>query len=456
MARIVIIGGGISGLSAAYDIHRDGHHQVTLLEASDRWGGKLVTHRQQGLLIEGGPDSVFTSKPWAVELMAELGLEAEFVEPIGSGFSILSGGKLHSVPRAMASLIPSANSALESIGFLSAAARRRIRSEGNVPKGTGGDETIASFFRRRFGNHFSKSLAEPLLAGIHAGDAEVLSMKALYPSYIGLEQKNGKLTFDAIPGAPVSGGAHSPRRAGFLTLKDGVQRLVDVLVARLDGADLRLNSRIDSLERVGDGHFQIGASATIDADAVIFSIPSYTVAKLLAGVAPDAAGQLASIRHASTAVVSLAYPIDAFPHGFHGNGFLVPADEPASITGCTFSSSKWPGRAPEGVGLLRAFMGRDRGLNVDEYSDEQLLQMAMETVTKQLGVQVEPVVCRVDRWTRAMPQYEVGHVELMERIEAALGDFPIFLAGGSFRGTGIPDCIKQGRHSARKVLDRFG
>jgi len=452
MARIVIIGGGIAGLSAAYDLQRDGRYKITLIESSNRLGGKILTHHSDGLLVEGGPDSVFTSKPWAVDLMTELGLEDEFVEPIGSGFSILVGGKLHAVPRAMASLIPSASSALESIGFLGAATRKRIRSESRVPKGTGDDETIASFFRRRFGTHFSKTLAEPLLAGIHAGDAEVLSMKALYPTYIGIEQKNGKLTMDSAPTASSAG--HGPRRPGFLTLRGGVQRLVDVLVDRLDGVDLRLNHRVSSIERTATGGFLILGADVIQADAIIFSIPSYSVGELLRDLAPEASELLAKIRHASTAVVSFAFPQSAFPHGFHGNGFLVPASEPAWITGCTFSSSKWPDRAPESTALLRAFMGRDGGLNVDDFTDANLVEMALETISKQLDVAVRPEWNQVDRWTHAMPQYELGHSDLMDQIESSIGDLPILLAGGSYRGTGIPDCIRQGRNAARLMLER--
>jgi len=454
MARIIVIGGGIAGLSAAYDLHREGRHQVTLLEATDRLGGKIVTHYSEQLIIEGGPDSVFTTKPWAVDLMEELGLGDELVEPIGGGFSLFVGGKLHTVPRALASLIPSASTALESIGFLGAAARKRIRSEGEIPKGTGDDESIASFFRRRFGSHFSKSLAEPLLAGIHAGDAEKLSMKALYPTYIGLEQKNGKLTMEGHPPAP---GAHNhgTRKPGFITLRGGLQRFVDVLEQQLQGADIRKGFRVDQLAISSTGTVIVSGTETLEADYVVLAIPAAASAKYLSGVAPEATNLLNRIRQASTAVVTLAVPLANIPKGLHDNGFLVPADEKIDITGCTYTSTKWPGRAPEDTALIRMFMGRDGGMDVRQHTDEQLSNMAFETLRKVLHVQGSPTYSQVDRWEDAMPQYALGHTDLMDGVEKELANLPILLAGGSYRGTGIPDCIRQGRQAAQTIQERL-
>ena len=455
MARIIIIGGGIAGLSAAYDACQDGKHQVTLIESSDRLGGKIITRYENDLVVEGGPDSVFTTKPWAVDLMVELGLESELEEPIGAGFSVLVGGKLHVVPRALASLMPSASTALESIGFLGATARKRILSEKVVEKGSGEDETIASFFRRRFGNRFSKTLAEPLLAGIHAGSADKLSMKALYPSYIGLEQKHGSLSAVSSAAPAIGAPSTSHRKPGFITLDGGLQRLVDVLVERLKSVDIRLNTLVEQIERNEDGSFRVNANEVLECDALIFAIPGYAAAPILSGIAPGAFEPLMGIRHGSTAVASFCYASSSFKNELHGNGFLVPADEPSSITGCTFSSLKWKHRAPDGSVLLRAFMGQDGGLNVDDYSDDQLLKMAVADFGKHLKVKAEPYYTRVDRWTKAMPQYEVGHTDRMDVIENAVGEMPILFAGCSYRGTGIPDCIRQGREAARSLNKRF-
>src|SRR5579862_5666624 len=239
MKRVVVIGGGITGLSAAYYLQKSGKAEVTLLDGSKRLGGKIVTERTGGLLLEFGPDSVFTAKPSAVELATELGMADEFIEPLQHDFSILVNGKLFHVPRSLASLMPGASSALEKAEFLGASARRRILRESETPKGDGSDESIASFFRRRFGKKFSSLLAEPLLAGIHGGDPEKLSMKALYPMYLGLEQKKGSLTGSQGAGGGDQGTAPSGhRRAGFLSFRGGMESLVDKLVGRLGGVTL--------------------------------------------------------------------------------------------------------------------------------------------------------------------------------------------------------------------------
>jgi len=445
MARIVIVGGGIAGLSAAYDLQRDGRHQVTLLERSDRLGGKIVSHRIDGMIVEGGPDSVFTTKPWAVDLMTELGLETEIEEPIGSGFSMLVDGKLHAVPRALASLIPSDSNAVEAVGFWDELSRRRIFSEIAVPKGDGSDESVAAFFRRRFGDRFSKTLAEPLLGGIQAGNPETLSMKALYPSYIGLEQKNGCLT--------ESGKAPSSGRSSFITLQGGLYRFVEAVAARLSGVDVRYNFEVAGIERSSTGLFRILGSDGLEADAIVLAISSFAAASLIRSLAPDAYDPLMRVRHTSTAVVSFAFRGGAFDKGLDGNGFLVPAGEPANITGCTYSSSKWPDRAPEGVALVRAFMGRDGGLNVDDFTDERLVETAQAELIRLLGARELPSARHLDRWTRSMPQYDLGHTHRMDQIEQAIGPLPILLAGCSYRGTGIPDCIRQGRQAAKRILD---
>ncbi len=450
MAKIGIIGGGIAGLSAAYDLSRDGTHQVTLFESSGRLGGKILTHSIDGMIVEGGPDSIFTSKPWAVQLMTELGLESDFEEPIGGGFSVMTNGKLHAVPRALAGLIPTASTALESVGFLSAAARKRITSEHTVKKGSGEDESVASFFRRRFGKHFSKTLAEPLLAGIHAGDAEKLSMKALYPTYIGLEQKHGSLS-GAVSNPSATPTGHAPKKAGFLTLRGGLAELVTALVQKLDSVDIRLSCSPKVLLQTETGiKIQISDSDSIEVDAVILAVPAYASAKLLSSIRQDASMLLSSIRHASTAVATVAFRASAFHRPLSGNGFLVPADEDSDVTGCTYSSLKWAGRAPQETILIRAFMGRDGGLNIDTLSDDELLTRAESSLRRLLDAHEAPIMSRVDRWSNAMPQYELGHLELMDKIESQLEGLPIQLAGTSYRGTGVPDCIRQGREAAER------
>lgn len=444
----MIIGAGISGLAAAYDLQKEGKIRVVLIESSALLGGKIQTSRDGVLLIEQGPDSIFTAKPWAVDLMTELGMESEFMEPLSSEFSILSKGKLHHVPRALASLMPAASGALEKVGFLSSSAKRRALQEGEVGKGDGKEESIASFFRRRFGRKFSEMVAEPLLAGTHAGDPERLSMAALYPSYVGMERDHGSI---AQAAATRAASHHGPRKPGFLTLRGGMGAFPRRLAESLDRVEVMTSTRVEALRRSGDGLVVETSAGEIRANKVLLCVPAYAAARLLEDLAPEAAERLAGIRFVSTAIVSLAYPRDAFKPELTGNGFLVPTSEPCPITGCTWSSNKWAGRAPDGTLLIRAFMGRDGGPDVDAYSDDELAKLARETLAKLLKPSKTETFCRVDRWPKAMAQYELGHMDRVAAIEAALGDLPILLVGSSYRGNSIPDCVRQGRAAAEKV-----
>jgi protoporphyrinogen/coproporphyrinogen III oxidase len=450
MRRIVVIGGGIAGLSAAYYLQKSSSNRVTLLEGSNRLGGKIGTERVGELLIEQGPDSVFTAKPAAIELACELGMEADLVEPLQHDFSILVNGKLFHVPRALASLMPGAASALEKAEFFGARTRRRILDEKLAPKGDGGDESIASFFRRRFGTRFSNLLAEPLLAGIHGGDPERLSMTALYPSYLGLEQTKGSLTgpSDAPHPAPNATG----RKAGFVTLRNGMESLVDRLRENLRGVDVQTGAETNRIEKAGEG-FRVYADgcSPIDADAIVLALPAPAASCLLRDIAPGSSIKLLEIRHSSSSVVTLAYAADSFPKALHGNGFLVPYTEKSDITGSTWTSNKWPGRAPEGTVLIRCFMGRDGGLDVDAFSDGDLKDKAVRDIARILKPRQNPTFSTVKRWTRAMPQKVVGHTALLAEIEAGLEGLPFHLIGASYRSSGIPDCVRDGREVADRI-----
>ncbi len=449
MAHIVIVGGGIAGLSAAYDLERAGGHEVTLIEAADRLGGKIATERVGDYLLELGPDSIFAVKPWAVQLIEELGMGDQLVDPIATDFAILVGGKLHQVPRALASLMPSASNTLEKVSFFSAATKRRILKEKEVEKGPGGAESIAAFFRRRFGRKFSELVAEPLLAGIHAGDPEKLSMSALYPSYLGLEQKHGSLT--GGPGAhPPKGG---PNRASFVALRDGMGSLVIRLQDSLKTTQLLTGTRVARIEG-RDGRLVVFTDddRELVVDHLVLAVPAEIAAPLLTQVAPGAAAALGKIRYVSTAVVTLAFPRGAFPKDLCGNGFLVPFMEPSDITGSTWSSNKWPGRAPGDTLLMRCFMGRDGGLAVDQCTDEQLIGRALGTIEKVLHPIQKPIYSRADRWPKAMAQYELGHLDLLAEAEKGLSRLAIYLVGSSYRGNSVSDCVRQGRDAARSIL----
>jgi oxygen-dependent protoporphyrinogen oxidase len=452
MKRVVVVGGGIAGLSAAYYLQKSGQVEVTLLEGSGRLGGKIGTDRVGPYLVEHGPDSVFTTKPAAVELAIELGMEDQLIEPMQGDFSILVNGKLFHVPRSLASLMPGAATALEKAEFFGAHTRRRILREKDTPKGDGGDESIASFFRRRFGKKFSNLLAEPLLAGIHGGDPEKLSMKALYPTYLGLEQKKGSLTARAETPPPPQSGTRKP---GFLALKNGMQSLVDRLRESLDSVRIVSDAEANRIERTASG-WRIHAEgiSPIEADQIVLAIPAPAASCLLRDILPVASAKLNEIRLTSSSVVTLAYERSSFPKDLHGNGFLVPYTEKSSMTGCTWSSNKWEGRAPASQVLIRCFMGRDGGLNPDQYTDDELIRMATDEIKSILKPKENPVFTALKRWTKAMPQKVVGHTDLLAAIDEGLEGLPIHLIGASYRCSGIPDCIKDGRESADIVVGR--
>lgn len=446
---MIIVGGGIAGLSAAYDLKRAGH-DVTVIEAAPRFGGKIGTLREDGCLIEQGPDSIFCTKPWALDLITELGLGDDLIEPQTSEFSILVKGRLHGVPRALATMMPTAATALEKVGFLSAAAKKRFLKEKEVAKGESSDESIASFFRRRFGRHFSEMVAEPMLAGIHAGDPEKLSMNALYPGYMGMEREHGSLgeAMTNMKRPPSEPG----RKVGFVSLRQGMESLTRRLVEELEGAKLMSGAKVAGIGR--DGQLlkvTIESGETLVADDLILAVPAFVASALLAELAPKASRKLGEIQFVSTAVATLAYSRAAFPHGLHGNGFLVPFNEACEITGCTWSSNKWAERAPDDALLMRCFMGRVGGLVVDDHSDAELIAKAVDGVSSVLQPITDPSYQRLDRWPRAMAQYELGHLDLLAEAEAGLDGLPIQLIGSSYRGNSISDCVRQGRDAAQML-----
>ena len=452
--KVAIVGAGISGLAAAYDLQMAKGFEVILFEKSSNVGGKIQTAREGEFVIEEGPDSIFSVKPWATELICELGMEAELMEPLSSEFSILTKGRLHTVPRALASLIPSASGALEKVGFLSSSAKKRALKESEIGPGHEADQSIASFFRRRFGRAFSELVAEPLLAGTHAGDPEKLSMAALYPAYLGMERDHGSVAQAAAARAHAGGPA---RKVGFQTLRRGMGSFPESLAHALTDTRVMTSTEVSAVEpsssTTGVRSLTLKTSeATYGVDHLILAVPASAAAHLLGDIAPAAADALNEIRFVSTAIATLAFPRDAFPRPLHGNGFLVPYGEPLPITGCTWSSNKWSDRAPANLLLLRVFMGRDGGLDIDRFSDEELLTQAIDAITGLLKPKLSAVFSRLDRWPQGLPQYDLGHLDRLAKIDGALACLPISLVGASYRGNSIPDCVRQGRQAASALI----
>lgn len=412
--RIAIVGGGITGLAAAYRLERLTDAEINLYEAADRVGGKLHTGHFGDLLVEFGPDCFFCRKPGTREWISELGLDDDLIEPRQSEFSLLVNGALHRVPAGLVTFSHASPEALQRADFLSDAAKARALEEPSQPIGTGEDESIRSFFTRRFGEEFSRVVAETLLAGTHGGDPDRLSMKALFPAYFDLERSQGAL-----------GGAARPSVSGpsFLSFRGGMQTLVGGLVRGLQRTRIHLRYPIRSLDELA-------------ADRVLVAIPANVAAACVGGKVGES---LKAIEHRSSTIVTLSFPHDRLTRELSGTGFLVPPSEEGAVTGATWSSEKWSGRAHDAA-LLRVFL---RGDAEPE---------AWRSVAPLIGVSGEPTFQRVTRWRNAQPQYEVGHLGRIAAIESQLPPH-LWLAGTSYRGVGVPDCLRQGRDAAQSITE---
>ncbi|HWD40825.1 MAG TPA: protoporphyrinogen oxidase [Fimbriimonas sp.] len=416
--RVAIVGGGITGLACALTLEKAGIHEIVLSEAADRLGGKVQTVCEQGFTVEIGADAIFTRKPVILGLIQDLGLEDEIIQPSTSQFSILQHGRLCPVSSGLLRFGAIDQEALAQADFLSAQAKMRVLEEERVPAGTGEDESIASFFCRRYGEEYSQKIAEPLLAGTHGGAPEQLSMMALYPNYVQLEQKFGSLAAGMRRlGAPAE-------RPTFISFRRGLGTLVEALKG--------------SLKKTRVVHEDVSALDSSFSHTVL-AIPAPHASTLLASTSPEASRLLASIPMASSAIVTFGFEAAL---DLQGSGFLVPYSEEAKITGATWSSNKWVERAPEGQTLLRVFIKRD----IETLTDEELIETARNALSLPA-----PSYIRVQRWQKALPLYEVGHLEKVQAIEAALPP-GVHLAGQSYRGVGIPDCVAQGLRAAGTIV----
>ena len=441
---VAIVGAGVSGLAAAYDLGRRGH-TVRVLEAADRPGGVIATERFDEWVIDTGPDSLLVQKPGAVTLCRELGLADRLVSTLTPRTAyVLRDGHLHPLAEGTFLGFPITAGALARSSLFSTAGKLRMALEVLVPRSEGEeDESIAAFVRRRFGNEAVAYLADPLLAGIHAGDAERLSVRALFPRLVDAEREAGSIVraFRALQAKPSPHGA-------FVSLPGGVSELIDALVRALSPGTLLLSSRVTDLRRTGTYVLE-SPSGPVSASAVILAVPAYATGGLLRGFDTSIASLCESIPYASTATVAFGFRRDQVAHPMRGTGFVVPKVEHMALLAATWVTSKWPGRAPEGHVLLRGFLGGGRDPNRLERSDEELVAAARDELTTLLGITGPPLFARLRRWTRQSPQHEVGHLQRVARIEQRLAEIPgLFVTGSGFRAIGIPDCITDARNIA--------
>ena len=442
---IAVVGAGVSGLAAAYEL-RKRKRSVVVLEREQRPGGVIVTERIGEFVIDAGPDALLVQKPAAVALCNELGLgDRLFPTKLPRTAFILRDGQLHPLPGSSILGFPTRIKPLFTSTLIGLPGKFRMAAELVIPRAANaGDESIAGFVRRRFGPEAVTYIAEPLLAGIHAGDVERLSMRALFPRLVEAEAKAGSVirAFRREPRPVNSDGV-------FRSFPNGLAELVDGLMKAVPKESVRCGSNVTGIEE-GDGYaIHLAGRPSIRARAVILAIPAYAAAELLRPIDAELSAACGSIPYLSTATVVFAFPRDAVRHNLKGSGFVVPRTEGIGITAGAWVSSKWPHRAPEGQALLRAFLGGARDPDVLSKTDSELTNAALGDLTRILGIRGLPIMTRVYRWNRSSPQQEVGHGELMRRIEARLADHRgLFVSAAGFRGVGIPDSIADARQTA--------
>lgn len=455
---VCVVGGGLSGLVVAHALtRRDDPPEVIVLEASERLGGALSTASVDGVSVEAGADSFLTRAPDAVELCGELGLDDALVEPAVFGASILSSGRLLPVPPDFVFGMPSSPGAALRASHLPLRGRVRAAVEPLLPgRPTTRDVSVADLVRRRYGRAVLERSVDPLLAGTRAGRAEEMSLQAALPQVWGILR--GRRSVTRALGSARRTNAMPSEPPPFRSVEGGLGGLVDALRAQLDRTDVRLGTSVDAIERAGARFVVTTAGASTECDAVVAATPAFETARFLQTSNPRAASLLGGISFASVATIALVYPWSAGAGPPSGSGMLVPSTEDATVSACTWYSVKWPASAPSDGGLvLRCFVGRAGDDPALELADDELVALVARDVERFVGVSAPPRAARVFRWPRSLPQYRVGHIETVERIEASLEDTPgIWVTGASYRGSGIPDCIRQARATAARVDEWLG
>lgn len=457
LRRVAVVGGGVSGLATAHHLLRSASAEapveVTVMEAGGRAGGKLWTIDLDGMPLEAGADSFVVRKPWAVDLCRDLGLEDQVVIPGSMGAYVWTARGLVPFPDRAPFGIPSDVGDL--LGWRGLSRGPKLRALLDLVKRARrgeGDEALGDLLRRRLGPGVAKTMIEPLLAGLHTGDPTRLSLLASFPELAAWERQHGSLLRAARVAAKAAK-EEQGRQPLFATVWGGLGGLIERLVTRIGGDRVLLDTPVSGVG-VNDGRpwLEVGTTRR-EFDAVVLATPAFESARLVASVSADAARLLASIPYVSTAVVYLVYApgtADLLPEG---TGFVVPAGR-ATMTACTWISRKWPHPAFEDRAVLRCFVGRAGDESALALPDAELVDLVAGEVDAAMGLGIRPERSRVIRWQRAMPQYEVGHLDRVAGIEAALQAVPgLFVTGSAYRGVGIPDCVRRAEETAGRVGD---
>lgn len=463
MKRIAIIGGGISGLAAAYSLeeHRRAGAEVeyVLYEASPRLGGVLRTELIDGCVVEAGPDSFVTEKPWAADLCRQVGLGDQL---IGSNDTdrktyILTRGRLVVMPDGLMFMVPTKILPTGLSPLFSWKTKLSMAKElFHPPRAVDRDESVAEFVQRHYGAEMVDRLADPLLSGVYGGEAASLSVRAVLPRFAEMERAHGSLGRAMLGARKKKMSAGPPRLAPplFTSLKQGMQHLAETVAAKLTPSSLVTNTPVQGIQR-WEGGWVVSAGMQSDHfDTVIIALPASAAASVLRTASSDLSAELAAIQYSSSITVGLGYDRQvrqSLPPGF---GFLVPRSEGKRLLAATFVHNKFPHRAPQDRALLRCFFAGVNAENVWPLSDDQIVGIVRNELQQILGLRTEPLFARVYKWKGAMAQYEVGHLDRLDRIERLRQQVPgLALAGNAYRGIGVPDCVRSGRDAAKNVLE---
>ena len=457
MNRIVIIGGGISGLAAAHRVKElNQAAEVTVLEASERLGGTIQTEHRDGFLLERGPDSFISEKPHAIALAKRLGLESQLIqtnEEYRRSF-IVRDGRLRAVPEGFQLMAPSRMWPFITSDIFSIPGKVRMAADLFLPrKSTNGstDESLASFVRRRLGKEALARMAQPMVGGIYTADPETLSLRATLPRFLDMEQKHRSLILAMLrQGREQKAGTSGARYSLFVSFERGMQVLVDA-VTRIR-ADFFLNKRVQRITYDQGWKIYTDKEEQFEADAVCLAVPAYVAAALLTDTHARLAEKLRKIKYASTATINFGYRRAAIKHPLNGFGFVVPFIEKRSLIACTFSNVKFSGRAPDGYVLLRAFAGGALQPEIFALDEAEMAKRVEADLRELLGIREDPRFIEVAKWECSMPQYEVGHLDRVSEIEKLVSELPgLALAGNAYHGAGIPDCVRSGEKAAESM-----
>ncbi|HTG71713.1 MAG TPA: protoporphyrinogen oxidase [Candidatus Udaeobacter sp.] len=482
--RIVIIGGGISGLSSAFYLQREAERQgkeieITIVDGAPAFGGKINTLQHDGFVIEKGPDSFLARKQAIIDLAMELGLEDELTttNPGAKKTYILHERKLYPMPPGLVLGIPTEIGPFVKTGLLSWGGKLRALLDLALPvRKENSDESLGGFLERRVGNQVMRRIAEPLLAGIYAGDLKKLSLQATFPQFAAAERKHGSLIRGMMHNRKASAAAGAlpavAKGGTFLTFKGGLSTLVRALDEALSKAQRRLGTKVTEIRRNAESPAEAGSmregsaegeagryevvldtGESLQADRIVMTAPAYDAAGLLEPLTD--CSELRTVNYVSVANVVMAFDKSTFGLDFDGSGFVVPRSEGLHITACTWTSNKWLHTSPDNKVLLRCYVGRSGAEEIVRLPDAELVKAVRKDIEETMGIKAVPTFIEITRLPRSMPQYPLGHLtnmkQLRERFERELPG--VWITGAAFDGVGLPDCIRQGKEAAQAILN---